>query len=135
MASKNSLADRIKAVTEQPPESIPDSLAERIDHEIAATIHKTKLPDQSLLAQHHEPPTYGEPQRSAINSVVDNIVRDICEEITELRLALDEVEQKILENSAAVKGRLGDHVSICVGVKDEVVHIRRIIDDIKARAE
>jgi len=132
---KNSLADRIRSVTEQSPENILDSIDGNIADELK-TIHRTKLPDQSLLAQHQQQAVaYGEPQRGAINSVVDNIVRDICEEIGELRLALDTIEQRILENAASVKERLSEHVGICVSIKDEVTHIRRIIADIKERTE
>jgi hypothetical protein len=80
-------------------------------------------------------PSYGGPQRDAINSVVDGIVGDICKDVQDVHRMLDDVEQQVLESAAAAKARLQEHVGVCVSVKDEIQHMRRVIDDIKNRAE
>lgn len=79
-----------------------------------------------------QPPAYGEPQRDAINSLVDGIVRDITEKITELRGKLDRIEQTVLEGAAETKGRLQDHIRTCIRINDEVVHMADVIRDMTA---
>jgi hypothetical protein len=71
------------------------------------------------------------PHRAAINTVVDNIVDDICKEIAELRHALDDIEQRILESAAGAKHHLSEHAGICVSFKGEVARIRQAIESIK----
>jgi hypothetical protein len=80
------------------------------------------------------PPTYGAPQRDAINSVVDNIVQDISAKISELRKTLDAIEQQVLEGAALTKHALQDHVDVCVKVNDEISHMQRVVEDIRALA-
>jgi hypothetical protein len=92
--------------------------------------HSTPVPTNELTA-----PGYGSPQRDAINSVVDGIVSDICSEIAAMRVLLDEVEQQILEGAAASKHRLNDHVGVCVSVKDEITHMKRVVLDIQERGK
>lgn len=79
-------------------------------------------------------PSYGGPQRDAINSVVDGIVGDICTKIGTLRHTLDDLEQQVLEGAATAKHALQDHVQVCIRVNDEVERTRIVIDDIKAHA-
>jgi hypothetical protein len=80
------------------------------------------------------PPSYGNPQRDAINSVVDNIVGDICGKIADLRKILDALEQQVLEGAASAKGALHDQVLICVKVNDEIVHMQEVVEEIRAGA-
>ena len=79
-----------------------------------------------------KPPAYGGPQRDAINSVVDNVVSDICGKIDTLRKTLDAIEQQVLEGAAGAKAALQDHIQICIRVKDEITHMQGVIEDIKA---
>lgn len=95
-------------------------------------MRRTPLPTSDLT---NKPPTYGGPQRDAINSVVDNIVSDICGKINDLRKTLDEIEQQVLEGAAGAKHALQDHISICVRVNDEFVHMQDVIAEIKASAQ
>jgi len=81
-----------------------------------------------------KPPAYGGPQRDAINSVIDNIVGDLCGKIAALRKTLDEIEQQVLEGAAGAKHALHDQVMLCVKVNDEIAHIAKVIEDIKAVA-
>jgi hypothetical protein len=78
-------------------------------------------------------PSYGGPQRDAINSVIDGIVGDICKDIADVRHILDDLEQHILEGAASAKHHLSEQVGMCVSVKDEVTHMRRVVFDIEAR--
>lgn len=80
------------------------------------------------------PPSYGGPQRDAINSVVDNVVSDICGKINDLRKTLDAIEQQVLEGAAGAKTVLQDHVLVCVKVNDEIVHMQEVIEEIRASA-
>jgi len=77
------------------------------------------------------PPTYGGPQRDAINSVIDNVVQDITGKVNELRKVLDDIEQRVLESAANSKKTLTDHISICVRVNDEIVHMREVVTDLR----
>jgi hypothetical protein len=77
------------------------------------------------------PPSYGEPQRTAINSVIDNVCTDICEKVQNCRKVLDEIEQAVLTSAASAKSTLAEHISVCTHLNDELIHMRRIIEDIK----
>jgi hypothetical protein len=76
------------------------------------------------------PPSYGGPQRDAINSVADGIVGDICNRIATLRRTLDVLEQQILTSAAEAKHALNAHVVICQTVNDEVARMRRVVADL-----
>ena len=91
---------------------------------------RTPIPTNDI-----KPPTYGGPQRDAINSVVDNIVSDICGKIGELRKTLDDIEQQVLEGAAGAKTALQDHIQVCIRVNDEIVHMQDVIEDIKTSAQ
>jgi hypothetical protein len=98
-------------------------LADRLDTET-----RTPLPANELT-----PPGYGGPQRDAINSVIDGIVGDICRDIGAVRTLLDQVEQQVLEGAAKAKHGLTEQVAVCVSVKDEIAHMRRVVGDIQER--
>jgi hypothetical protein len=78
-------------------------------------------------------PSYGGPQRDAINSVVDGVVRDLCEKIGHLRGKLDDIEQRILEGAAGAKAALTEHVGVCVRIDAEIKHMNDVIDEIAQR--
>lgn len=78
------------------------------------------------------PPSYGQPQRDAINSVVDNIVQDISQKIEALRKQLDDIEQQVLTGAAKAKGLLHDHILVCVRINDEITHMREVVGEIAA---
>jgi hypothetical protein len=90
----------------------------------------TPIPANELLA-----PAYGGPQRDAINSVVDNLVGDICAEIDALRLALDDIKQQVLEGAAKAKVHLTEQVEIYASVKDEIARAKRVAADIEQRGK
>ena len=94
-----------------------------------ARTEATKIPRNEYIA-----PTYGGPQRDAINSVVDNIVQDITGKIAALRKTLDELEQLALEGAAGAKTRLNDHILVCVRVNDEVLHMQNVVAEIRQAA-
>ena len=94
-----------------------------------ANEQRTKIPPNEMR------PTYGAPQRDAINSVIDGIVSDICSDISKLRHTLDDIEQQVLEGAAHAKARLNDQVQICVSVKDEITHMTRVVADIQERGK
>lgn len=79
-------------------------------------------------------PTYGGPQRDAINSVVDGIVGDICSKVADLRKMLDTIEQQALQSAAKSKHRLNEHVETCVKINDEIVHMREVVADLMEAA-
>jgi predicted amino acid-binding ACT domain protein len=85
-----------------------------------------------LPANELKPPSHGAPTRDAVNSIVDGLVSDICGKIADLRHTLDDVEQQILEGAAATKHALQDQVSLCAKVNDEISHMRKVVDEIKA---
>lgn len=78
------------------------------------------------------PPSYGEPQREAINSVIDNIVQDISRKIDDLRKQLDDIEQQVLTGAAKNKIALQGQINVCVRVNDEITHMRAVVEEIAA---
>ena len=112
-----------------PPGAEPIPLGE-LERDIEAAL-KAKVPATKPLT----PPTYGSAQREAIASVVTGIADGICRDIAELRVTLDEIEKVLLAKAASTKAQLEEHVSICCGLKDEVVHLRRVIGDLEVRAQ
>ena len=100
---------------------------ERLRDQVDSAAHRR--PAIAAVKETPPPPAYGEPQRDAINSLVDGIVRDITEKISELRGKLDRIEQAVLEGAADTKARLQDHVRTCILINDEVVHMADVIRD------
>jgi hypothetical protein len=80
------------------------------------------------------PSPYGTAQRDAIASVIDGIVQELCRDINELRFTLDEIEKQILHSATDAKAKLNEHVGVSMCVRDEIAHMRRVVEDIKARA-
>lgn len=89
-------------------------------------MRRTPLPTNEM-----KPPSYGGPQRDAINSVVDNIVGDLCGKIAALRHGLDDIEQQVLESAAGAKHSLHDHVALSLKVNDELQRTQAVIEEIK----
>lgn len=79
-------------------------------------------------------PSYGGPQRDAINSVIDGIVGDICGKIEALRKMLDQIEQEVLTSAGKSKHSLSEHVSVCTSINDEILHMREVIAELSERA-
>jgi hypothetical protein len=77
-------------------------------------------------------PVFGGPERDAINAVVDKSVQNICERISTLHAALDEIQQEALERNAQIKLQLTDHVSISVKINDEITHMQAVIAELRA---
>lgn len=102
---------------------------------LTETIHQ--LTDESGLPANavNKAPGFGQPQREAINSVVDSLVADLCRDIGDVRLLLDKVEQGVIEGAAKAKHMLVEHVGVCTSVKDEITHMRRVVDDIAERGK
>ena len=94
--------------------------------QLSDDVRRTPLPTNEI-----KPPSYGGPQRDAINSVVDGIVSDLCSKIAALRHVLDDIEQQVLEGAAGAKHTLHDQVQVCIKVNDEITHMQRVIDEIK----
>ena len=101
-------------------------LTEELDGQLR---HQTPVPANEI-----KPPSYGGPQRDAINSVVDNIVGDICGKVAELRKTLDAIEQQVLEGAASAKTALHEHIQTCVKVNDEILHMQEVIEQIRTSA-
>ena len=101
-------------------------LSEQLDQ---PHMRRTPLPVNEL-----QPPPYGEAQTSGVNSVVGSIVDDICRKINDLRETLDEVEQQILVGAAAAKTALHDQISVCVRVNDEILHMRKVVEENRTTA-
>lgn len=76
-------------------------------------------------------PSYGGPQRDAINSVADGIAADLCEKIAALRQTLDAIEQQILTSAVKAKHALNAHVEVCQKVHDEMSRMRRVVADLE----
>lgn len=101
------------------------SLTEELDHQA----RRTPVPTSDM-----RPPSYGNPQRDAINSVVDNVVGDLCSKINALRKTLDAIEQQVLEGAAGAKRALEDQILICIKVNDEIMHMQEVVEEIRASA-
>ena len=82
-----------------------------------------------------QPPTFGAPQRDAIDSLIDNIAASLCQKIAELHAALDDIQQRLLETSNAVKAQLHEHVTLAEKLNDEVQHAARVLGDLKSQVE
>lgn len=80
-----------------------------------------------------QPPEYGGPQRDAINSLVDGVVRDVIENIAALRKQLTALEQQVLVSSAAAKATLNEQVNVCARVTEETARIGDIMDQVAQR--
>jgi hypothetical protein len=93
------------------------------------TVKFTPVPGNEL-----KPPSYGAPRRDAINSLVDDLVSEVCKKIEAVRETLNAIEQQALESAANSKHALQDHVSVCVRLDDEISHMRKVVEDIKAAA-
>lgn len=72
-------------------------------------------------------PSYGEPQRDAINSIVDGILQDLIGKIHELQRQLRDIEQGAIESAAASKERLQGHVAVCIKATEEVNRLADVI--------
>jgi predicted amino acid-binding ACT domain protein len=100
---------------------------ERLRSEVDEAAHRRPL--VAAVRETPAAPAYGEPQRDAINSLVDGIVRDVTEKIADLRSKLDNIEQTVLEGAADTKAKLQDHVRTMIRINDEVVHMAEVIRD------
>jgi hypothetical protein len=113
---------------QRPPRKSPEELSRFVDEVDRAA---GDLP-RNLDVQ---PPTYGGPQRDAINSVVDGIVGDICTKISELQRSLKTIEDQVLQSAAKSKHSLNEHVVLCVKLNDEIRHAQDVINELKIAAE
>jgi hypothetical protein len=110
------------------------------EHEEAAiletreTVARIPTPELRKAAPQPAPPTYGAPQRDAIKSVMDGILGDICNNITELRRALDEIEGQVLQGIADAKHVLEKQIGVCSCIKDEIGHLKRTVAELRERA-
>lgn len=78
-------------------------------------------------------PEYGGPQRDAINSVVDNLVHDVIEQIASLKKQLDRMEQQVLNSGAAAKETLTSQIMVCSRVRGQCHQIGEMIADISQK--
>jgi hypothetical protein len=83
----------------------------------------TQAIDNAIAKQRLTAPAKGEPQRDAINSIVDGIVQDVVAKIADLRRQLDDMEQAVIESAATSKARLQAQVLICIKASEEVNRI------------
>lgn len=88
---------------------------------------------RDVAARPMTPPAYGEPQRDAIASVVDSIVRDVTEKINTVRKQLDALEQQVLTGAANAKASLIEQIAVSIRVNDEITHMGDVIDEIAKR--
>jgi hypothetical protein len=95
-------------------------------------LNRFETADEIIPPARMLPPSYGEPQREAINSVVDNMVQDIIGKIGDLRKQLDEIEQQALSGAAKVKLSLQAQIQVCVRLNDEITHMRGVVETIAA---
>jgi hypothetical protein len=102
---------------------------ERLKSFVDEAAHRQPRHVVMAAAERAEPPGYGEPQRDAINSMIDGVLRDISHKIGELRSTLDEIEQTVLTSAAEAKAILQEHVRTCIRVEDEVRHMARVVAD------
>lgn len=78
-------------------------------------------------------PEYGGPQRDAINSVVDNLVHDVVENIAALKKRLNALEQQVLSSGAEAKANLTAQIAICSRVREQCHQIGEVIDEISQK--
>lgn len=102
---------------------------QQLADDLDAAAQRAPVPPSDIKA-----PAYGAPQRDAINSVVDNIVSDLCGKIGELRRTLDAIEQQILEGAAGAKAALQSQIAVCVRFNEELAHMQGAVEQIKATA-
>ena len=81
-------------------------------------------------AKQVEPPGYGVPQRDAIASIVDGVVRDVIENIKALQAELAKLEDQVLVSAAAAKDALNKQVEVCSRVREQTDSIRGTVDQI-----
>jgi hypothetical protein len=78
-------------------------------------------------------PQQGEPERDAINSLVDRIVLDNCKRLKELENRLEDIRKQILASAADTKATLNEHVTLSIRFKDEIERLSDVIEEIAAR--
>lgn len=98
-----------------------------ISEQIDAAGARPTVPAAPQMVQ---PPSYGGPQRDAINSLVDGVVRDVCETIDALTKQLDALKSQVLVSADTAKRTLHEQVEVCARVRDEAENIREIIDEV-----
>lgn len=78
-------------------------------------------------------PRIGEPERDAINSIIDGGVQILCEKITELQTRMEELKQQALNRAADAKALLNETVSVYAKISDEIAHATIVLAEIEAR--
>lgn len=80
-----------------------------------------------------QPPRPGEPQRDAINAIIDGGVTELCGRIGDLMNKLKDLQQQAIDRAADAKAMLNETVSVCIKINDEIAHTSAVIDEIAAR--
>ena len=75
-----------------------------------------------------QPPTYGDSQREAINSIITSMTENVGHDLNQLRAKIDDLEQLMLTNASKVKADLEQQVNICRGVKEEAGRLHQLVD-------
>jgi hypothetical protein len=97
------------------------AIQDQIDSAIGKNISRSQ-PSSSIQ--------YGEPQRDAVNAVIDQIRRDLEEKIGALHRQLDDIDQRLSDSAATAKGSLQDHIAVCIKINQEVTHMADVIAEI-----
>jgi hypothetical protein len=97
-------------------------------------MHAT-IPANDLATAPLKPPAYAAPTQGAIDSVVDNLVDDLCRRINGVRETLDKLEQQALQSAASAKIALKDHLQVCVKLNDEIRHMQAVVMEIGDQME
>jgi hypothetical protein len=80
-------------------------------------------------------PKHRQPEQRPDVLAIDGIVADICNDIHDVRALLDVIERQVLESAANAKHQMREQVDVCAHVKDEIVHMRRVISTIQERGK
>jgi hypothetical protein len=78
-------------------------------------------------------PSYGGPRRDAVNSLVDDVVQDVCAKISALEKQLEALRSQVLVGGAAAKEALTEQIAVCGRVNDEVERIGDVVDSLAQR--
>lgn len=92
----------------------------------------SELPQRAAQIQ---PPTRAAVSRDAVSSIIDGVLADAASSLAALRKSLDQVEALALQNAAAIKGELQEHVDLSIRVLEESERVSALVEQLQQQQE
>jgi hypothetical protein len=113
----------------------PDTTADIRDvlDQLAQQDREATLPPNRLSPVNPKsllPPSFGDTQRDAVTAIVGTLTDELHKRIKGVRDTLERIEQQALQSAADAKGRLNDHIVVCIRLNDEIEHMGGVVEQI-----